>query len=102
MPYTQEELKKLDFYQNLKDEDEQNYLQQKALMELRSNISGSADNGSLVLRNEAGTVMVFENPYTGELQADDLSSKVIVKLFTDNLTNNISIDGIIDREFREL
>ena len=34
MPYTQEELKNLTFYQNLIDEDEQQYLQNKASLEL--------------------------------------------------------------------
>ena len=71
------------------------------MLEFQVNISGSTD-GSLVLRNDAGTVMVFENPYTGELYEDDPSSKIIVGLATDNLTNNISIDAIIDREFKEL
>jgi hypothetical protein len=102
MPYTQEELKNLQFYQDLKNEDEQSYLQRKEVLQLRANLSGSADDGSLVLRNEDGTVMVFENPYTGELYPEDPSSKLIVSLYTDNLTNNISIDAIIDREFREL
>ena len=67
MPYTQEELQKLDFYQNLIDEDEQQYLQRRRLLRDAASISGSADDGSLVLRNEEGTVMIFENPYTNEL-----------------------------------
>ena len=102
MPYTQEELKKLDFYQNLKNQDEQNYLQRRELLQLKAEVSGSADDGSLILRNDEGTVMVFENPYTGELYGRDASSKLITSLITDNLANNMSIDGIIDREFREL
>ncbi len=102
MPYTQEELKNLQFYQDLKNEDEQSYLQNRELLQLRAEASGSADDGSLILRNDEGTVMVFENPYTGELYGRDASSKLVVSLITDNLTNNMSIDGIIDREFREL
>ena len=33
MPYTQEELKKLSFYQELVNEDEQQYLQKKEVLE---------------------------------------------------------------------
>ena len=102
MPYTQEELQNLQFYKDLINEDEQDYLQRREVLQLRANLSGSADDGTLVLRNENGTVMVFENPSTGELYEDDPSSKLVVSLYTDNLTNNISIDGIIDREFGEL
>ena len=52
MPYTQEELKNLSFYQNLIDEDEQKYLNRKALLTLKSSLSGSADNGELVYRDK--------------------------------------------------
>ena len=40
MPYTQEELKKLSFYQNLISEDEQQYLENRQALELRAGISG--------------------------------------------------------------
>ena len=48
MHYTQEELKNLTFYQNLIDEDEQQYLQNKASLELRAGISGSDNQGNTV------------------------------------------------------
>ena len=67
MPYTQEELKKLDFYQNLIDEDEQQYLQKKADLELQANISGSANRGAIV-RDKSNTILLFEDPYQNQLQ----------------------------------
>ena len=67
MPYTQEELKNLTFYQNLIDEDEQQYLQNKASLELRAGISGSANQGNL-LRDESNTILLFEDPYKNQLQ----------------------------------
>ena len=101
MPYTQEELQQLDFYQNLIDEDEQRYLQQRALLQDIANVSGSADDGSLVLRNEEGTVMVFENPYTGELY-DDQTSTLFVPRTVDQLKDDDSINEILNRDIREL
>jgi len=44
MPYTQEELQSLTWYQNLIDEDEQQYLQNKNLLLQQAALSGSADN----------------------------------------------------------
>ena len=102
MPYTQEELQKLDFYQNLIDEDEQQYLQRRALLQDIANVSGSADDGSLVLRNEEGTVMIFENPYTGELYDSGPDTTLIIDLSTDTLKNDVTVSEIIDREFTEL
>ena len=78
MPYTQEELKNLSFYQNLIDEDEQHYLQRKALLTQQSLVSGSADSGNLVFRDKSGAVLLFENPYTDAL-VEDPSSKLILK-----------------------
>ena len=102
MPYTQEELQKLDFYQNLINEDEQQYLQRRALLQDIANMSGSADDGSLVLRNEEGTVMIFENPYTGELYDSGPDTTLIIDLSTDTLKNDVTVSEIIDREFTEL
>ncbi len=103
MPYTQEELQKLDFYQNLINEDEQQYLQRRALLQDIANMSGSADDGSLVLRNEEGTVMIFENPYTNELYESGPDSTLVIDLLTDTLKNDsITIDKIFDRNFTEL
>ena len=102
MPYTQEELQKLDFYQNLINEDEQRYLQNRETLLILAAESGSSDDGKLVLRSEDGNVLVFENPYTGELYPEDPSVKVIVSLISDNLRNDVTINEILDREIREL
>ena len=52
MPYTQEELQSLTWYQNLIDEDEQQYLKIKICYYSQAALSGSADNGSLLVRDE--------------------------------------------------
>ncbi len=100
MPYTQEELKKLSFYQNLIDEDEQQYLQNKATLELRANISGSA-NQSSIIRDSSNTILLFEDPYKNQLLEDE-SSKVIHDLRVNKLKTDDSINEILNREFREL
>ena len=51
MPYTQEELKNLPWYQNLIDEDEQAYLANKDVLETQAAMSGSANDGSLLVRD---------------------------------------------------
>jgi len=100
MPYTQEELKKLDFYQNLINEDEQQYLQKKADLELRANISGSANRGAVV-RDKSNTILLFEDPYQNQLQEDE-SSKIVYDLKVKKLKTDDSINQILSREFREL
>ncbi len=103
MPYTQEELESLEYYQNLIDIDEQQYLQAKAALLAQSATSGSADDGALLSRDETGAILLFENPYTNAL-VEDPSSKVIhstlVKLL--NTTESNTINEILDREFEEL
>ena len=104
MPYTQEELQNLAFYQNLIDEDEQQYLQQKSLLELQASISGSGDDGSLLIRDETDTILLFEDPYQNQL-LEDSSTKVIydlnVKLLKTKESDTI-INEVLDRAFREL
>tara|TARA_Y100000592_G_C5342496_1_gene254923 strand:- start:277 stop:579 length:303 start_codon:yes stop_codon:yes gene_type:complete len=100
MPYTQEELKKLPFYQNLIDEDEQQYLQNKATLELRANYSGSANQGALI-RDNSNTILLFEDPYKNELLEDE-SSKIVHDLRVNKLKTDDSINQILNREFREL
>ena len=101
MPYTQEELKDLQFYQNLIDADEQEYLVKRELLLTKLEISGSAYDGGLLARNEDGVIQAFENPYTGELYEDD-TSVLYVSRVVDQLKDTDEIDGIIDREIREL
>ena len=45
MPYTQEELQELEFYQNLIVEDELRYLNERQVIMDRALVSGSADTG---------------------------------------------------------
>ena len=101
MPYTQEELKNLQWYQDLIDEDEQQYLQRKSLLEQRVAISGSADDGSLLTRDNKGNILLFENPYTGEIY-EDPSTKIVHITIVDQLKDNEEINDIIDRDLREL
>ena len=100
MPYTQEELKKLSFYQNLISEDEQQYLENRQALELRAGISGSANQGNL-LRDESNTILLFEDPYKNQLQEDE-SSKIVHDLKVNKLKTNDSINEILNRQFREL
>ena len=102
MPYTQEELKNSTFYQQLIDGDEQEYLQRKALLLERSAISGSADDGSLLFRDQEGNILLFEDPYTGKLY-EDPSSKIIYGTIVNQLKDNeIVVNDILDRKLREL
>ena len=104
MPYTQEELKNLSFYQKLIDEDEQKYLMRKASLLQQSATSGSADEGFLLTRDESGAVLIFEDPYANQLN-EDPSTKIIyntiVKLLKTTSADTI-IDEVLDRDFREL
>jgi len=103
MPYTQEELQKLDFYKRLTEEDEQQYLQNKATLELKANYSGSANQGSLV-RDSLDKILLFENPYKNELLEDE-SSKIVYDLKVKTLKTKESdtiVEEVLDRRFREL
>ena len=101
MPYTISELNELDYYQNLKDEDEQRYLMERERLVLIAASSGSAYDGSLLTRDQNGTIMLFENPYTGELYEDETTTLYIDRR-VDQLKDDSSIDEVIDREFTEL
>tara|TARA_R110001592_G_scaffold140099_3_gene360728 strand:+ start:133 stop:447 length:315 start_codon:yes stop_codon:yes gene_type:complete len=104
MPYTQEELKKLKFYTDLIDADEQQYLQKKAVLTREANLSGSANVGTKLIRDQSNTVLLFEDPYKNQLLEDD-TSKIIHNLKVKKLKTKESdtvLDEIIDRRFREL
>tara|TARA_R110002020_G_scaffold41738_3_gene122782 strand:- start:1976 stop:2284 length:309 start_codon:yes stop_codon:yes gene_type:complete len=101
MPYTQEELQELEFYQNLLSEDEERYLNQRNLHILRSRHSGSADLGT-TFRDNDGTVLIFESPYTGEIFDDQSPENMVVaSKISENLKNDITINDIIGRTFGE-
>ena len=101
MPYTKEELKDLAYYQNLLDADEQAYLVEKERLQSLVDVSGSYYDGSLIVRDEAGTIKLFENPYTGELY-DDESSTLYAPRIVEQLKDDDSINEILNRNIREL
>ena len=101
MPYTKEELKDLAFYQNLLDADEQAYLVEKERLQSLIDVSGSYYDGSLIVRDEAGTIKLFENPYTGQLY-DDQSSTLFAPRTVEQLRDDDSINEILNRDIREL
>ena len=103
MPYTQEELKKLSFYQNLISEDEQQYLENRQALELRAGISGSANQGQPI-RDESYSILLFEDPYRNQLLQDE-ASKIVYDLRVRTLKTKESdniIEEVLDRGFREL
>jgi|TARA_B100000902_G_C27119003_1_gene817648 hypothetical protein len=103
MPYTQEELQKLDFYKRLTEEDEQQYLQNKEVLTRKAETSGSANQSSLV-RDSLNKILLFENPYKNELLEDE-SSKIVYDLKVKTLKTKESdtiVEEILDRRFREL
>ena len=101
MPYTKEELKDLAYYQNLLDADEQAYLVEKERLQSLIDVSGSYYDGSLIVRDEAGTIKLFENPYTGQLY-DDQSSILYAPRTVEQLRDDDSINEILNRDIREL
>ena len=101
MPYTKEELKNNTFYQNLLDEDEQQYLAERDRLKVKIAVSGSAYDSSLVTRDENNTIKLFENPYTGELY-DDETSTLYATTVVEQLKDDDTINQIIDRDIREL
>jgi len=101
MPYSKEELKELSFYQNLASADEQEYLVKREVMMNRMEMSGSTYDGSLLTRNDEGVIQAFENPYTGELY-EDASTVLYISRTVEQLKDTDEINGIIDRELREL
>ena len=101
MPYTKEQLKDLAYYQNLLDADEQAYLVERERLQSLVDVSGSYYDGSLIVRDEAGTIKLFENPYTGELY-DDESSTLYAPRIVEQLKDDDSINEILNRNIREL
>ena len=101
MTYSKEELKELPFYHNLVDGDEQDYLQIREVTKMKMAISGSAYDGSLITRDEDGTILLFEDPYTNKLYEDE-TTELYVSRVVDQLKDDDSINDVIDRTIREL
>ena len=83
------------------DADEQAYLVEKERLQSLVDVSGSYYDGSLIVRDEAGTIKLFENPYTGELY-DDESSTLYAPRIVEQLKDDDSINEILNRNIREL
>ena len=96
-----EELKELPFYQNLVDGDEQAYLERREMAQLEMSISGSAYDGNLLTRDDDGTILLFENPYTNKLYEDE-TTELYVRRDVERLKDDDSINEVIDRQIREL
>ena len=102
MPYTQEELQELEWYQNLINADEKAYISRRdSLLEAINESGIYGDNGSNLIRDENGVILVFENPYTDTLN-EDPESRVFYDTRVDSLKNDSSINEVLDREFEEL
>ena len=102
MPYTKEELQELEFYQNLIAEDEQRYINNRQILEARFEASGSADDGTQTIRDDNGHILVYENVYNGQLDPPSEFNKMVADMNSEHLKNDISINELINREFREL
>jgi len=106
MPYSRKELESNEYYQNLKDEEEQKYLQQRELLRTAAftnpGSGGIPADGRLLVRNKNGSIQLFESPYSGELFDDEttvIPKTLEVKQYR---INDPILDEVIDREFTEL
>ena len=102
MPYTQEELQQNEYYQNLINAEEQAYESQRELYRTAFLNSGGENNGSLLTRDQDGTILLFENPYTGTLYQDETTTYVKTLEVEQFKINETILDEVIDRQITEL
>lgn len=102
MPYTQEELQNNEFYQNLISQDEQAYEAQRELYKTAFLDNGGENDGSQLVRDQDGTILLFENPYTGDLYNDETSTIVKTMEVEQFRINDDILDEVIDRGIIEL
>ena len=102
MPYTQEELQQNEYYQNLINADEQAYEAQRELYRTAFLSSGGENNGNLLTRDKDGTILLFENPYTGTLYEDETTTYIKTLEVEQFKINETILDEVIDREITEL
>ena len=110
MPYTKEELNKNEYYQKLKEADRESYL-------IKLNNARSLDSGAVVvtedgnqvitpktepLRNEAGTFLLYEDPFDDGRNLQDLDQQLEISLKSPLYNTAPLWDNIIDREIKEL
>ena len=71
------------------------------LLDANNGISGSSNDGTLLVRDSDNTVLIFEDPYTGELPHDP-STKIIHSSIVNQLKDDeASINSVLDRDFEE-
>ena len=106
MPYTKQELLNNSYYQNLKDEEEQKYLQRRELLKTAAATNpgsgGIPADGSLLTRDSSGAILLFESPYDGTLFNDETT--VIPKTLEveQYRIDDPILEEVIDRQFSEL
>jgi hypothetical protein len=102
MPYTKEELENNEYYTNLRDEDEQLYLGQRELYKTAFLGNGGTDDGSLLVRDEDGTILLFENPWTEELYKDETTTLIQSLEVEQFKINEDILNDVIDRDIVEI
>ena len=102
MPYTKEELENNEYYKNLRDEDEQLYLGQRELYRTAFFGNGGIDDGSLLIRDEDGTILLFENPWTEELYKDETTTLIQPLDVVQFKINEDILNDVIDRDIIEI
>jgi hypothetical protein len=104
MPYTRQELEKNEYYQNLKDEEEQKYLQQRELYKTAAatNPGTGGITGRLVPRDASNTILLFEDPYSGEMYNDETTILPHGLEVDQYRINDDILDEVIDRDMIEL
>ena len=102
MPYTKEELENNEYYKNLRDEDEQLYLTQRELYKTAFFGNSGVDNGSLLVRDSDGTILLFENPWTEELYKDETTTLIQPLDVEQFKINDDILNDVIDRDIVEI
>tara|TARA_R110000765_G_scaffold16026_4_gene45565 strand:- start:1046 stop:1354 length:309 start_codon:yes stop_codon:yes gene_type:complete len=102
MPYTKEELENNEYYKNLRDEDEQLYLAQRELYKTAFLGNGGTDDGSLLVRDADGTILLFENPWTEELYRDETTTLIQPLDVVQFKINEDILNDVIDRDIVEI
>ena len=106
MPYTQEELNNLPFYQKLIDADENQYLLRRDDIIRETQVSGSLWANEVLLNRDQndGTILLFENPFTNRLPEDE-TTRIAHQLSVKKLKTEENfgiLNDVIDRQIEEL
>ena len=102
MPYTQEELQQNEYYQNLITREEQAYEEHRELYRTAFLDNGGENDGSLLVRDSDGTILLFENPVSGELYEDETTSYLKTLDVEQYKINETILDEVITRDITEL